>query len=84
MIVCPNSVVGNWKKELKKWLPELNVIKLIARKEFRYDIIKEYIIPRKFDIIVTSYEGINICLSDLKKVHWKYIVVDEAHRIKND
>lgn len=37
-----------------------------------------------FDVVVTSYEGINICLKDLKKISWKYIVVDEAHRIKND
>ncbi len=21
LIVCPNSVVSNWNKELKKWLP---------------------------------------------------------------
>lgn len=37
-----------------------------------------------FDVIVTSYEGINICLKNLKKIYWKYIIVDEAHRIKND
>lgn len=21
LIVCPNSVIGNWAKEFKKWLP---------------------------------------------------------------
>lgn len=31
LIVCPNSVMGNWVKELSKWLPQLRTIKLIAR-----------------------------------------------------
>lgn len=57
---------------------------MIARKEYRTDIIRDYIQKNNFDIIVTSYEGINICLKDLKKIYWKYIIVDEAHRIKND
>lgn len=84
MVVCPNTVVSNWKKELKKWLPDLRVVKLIARKEHRFEIIDRYIKTLNFDVIVTSYEGINICLKDLKRVQWKYLIVDEAHRIKND
>lgn len=83
LIVCPNSVVSNWAREFKKWLPQIKVIKLIARKEYRYDIINDYIKPRKFDVIVTSYEGINICGKALKNIYWQYIIVDEAHRIKN-
>lgn len=83
MIVCPNSVVSNWAREFKKWLPQLRVVKLIARKEYRYDIINDFIWPRKFDVIVTSYEGINICGKALKNIYWHYIIVDEAHRIKN-
>lgn len=84
LVVCPNTVVSNWKKELKKWLPDLKVVKLIARKEHRFDIIDQYIKTRNFDVIVTSYEGINICLKDLKRIQWKYLIVDEAHRLKND
>lgn len=76
-------MVGNWKRELNKWLPVLRVVKLIARKEYRYDIINNFIKKKEFDVIVTSYEGVNICLKDLKKIQWKYLIVDEAHRIKN-
>jgi SWI/SNF-related matrix-associated actin-dependent regulator of chromatin subfamily A member 5 len=35
LIVCPNSVVFNWLKEFKKWLPSLKAEILIARKEQR-------------------------------------------------
>ena len=84
LIVCPNSVVSNWKKEFNKWFPELKVIKLIARREYRFDIIDKYITPGNFDVIITSYEGVNICKKELKMIQWKYIIVDEAHRLKND
>lgn len=43
LIVCPNSVVYNWYREFTKWLPMFRVTKLIARKEFRYDIIRDII-----------------------------------------
>lgn len=84
LIVCPNSVMGNWAKEFKKWLPNLRVVKLIARKEFRHDTYEKYIRTREFDVCLTSYEGVNICKSELKRIHWKYVIVDEAHRLKND
>ena len=41
-------------------------------------------IPEKFDVLVTSFEGVRICLSYLKKIKWHYIVIDEAHKIKNE
>ena len=47
-------------------------------------MIKERIIPGKFEICITSYE---ICLmekSQFKKIHWQYLIIDEAHRIKNE
>ena len=59
-------------------------IKLIARMEERFDIINEYIKTKEFDIIVTSFEGVNICKKDLRKINWVYIIVDEAHWMKND
>lgn len=62
----------------------MKAIKLIARKEDRDFIINQYIKKKDFNIIITSYEGINICLKELKKINWNYIIVDEAHRMKND
>jgi SWI/SNF-related matrix-associated actin-dependent regulator of chromatin subfamily A member 5 len=68
----------------RKWLPSCRVLKLIATKLEREDILTNHLKPGKFDVCLTSYEGINICKSDLKKFHWKYIIIDEAHKIKNE
>jgi SWI/SNF-related matrix-associated actin-dependent regulator of chromatin subfamily A member 5 len=84
LIVGPTTVMGNWMRELKKWLPDLRAVKLLARKEYRYEIFEKYIRPKKFDIIVTSYEGVNICMKELSKINWHYLIVDEAHRLKNE
>ena len=38
----------------------------------------------KFEVVITSYEGVNICISTLKKIKWECLIIDEAHRIKNE
>jgi SWI/SNF-related matrix-associated actin-dependent regulator of chromatin subfamily A member 5 len=60
------------------------VVKLIATKDERQEILKKELKPDKFDICLTSYQGVNLCLSNLMKFKWKYIVIDEAHKIKNE
>ena len=40
--------------------------------------------PGMFDVCVTSYEMVIKEKSALKKFHWRYIVIDEAHRLKNE
>lgn len=37
-----------------------------------------------FDVVVTSFEGVRLGLTDLKKVKWQYLIIDEAHKIKNE
>lgn len=60
------------------------MVKLIATKDEREEILTSIVDKGKFDILVTSFEGVRICLSSLKKIKWHYIVIDEAHKIKNE
>jgi len=84
LIIGPKSTLGNWFREFKKWLPTCRTLKLIATKQEREEILAHHLKPGKFDVCLATYEGINICKTELKKFHWKYIIIDEAHRIKNE
>jgi SWI/SNF-related matrix-associated actin-dependent regulator of chromatin subfamily A member 5 len=84
LIIVPKAVIPNWKNEFKKWLPEVRVCNLIATKDQREEILKETINPGKFDVCLTTFEGVRIAMSALKKFNWEYIIVDEAHKLKNE
>lgn len=37
-----------------------------------------------FDVCITSFEMVIKEKNFFKKFHWRYIIIDEAHRIKNE
>ncbi|TXT12146.1 uncharacterized protein COLE_02556 [Cutaneotrichosporon oleaginosum] len=83
LVVVPKSTLDNWQREVNKWVPGFRVLVLQGTKEERAQLINDQILTQKFDILITSYE---MCLrekSTLRKFSWEYIIIDEAHRIKN-
>jgi len=47
-------------------------------------LAEEYLFSGEFDVCVTSYEMILLEKSVFKKFAWHYVIIDEAHRIKNE
>lgn len=47
-------------------------------------IISEEIMPGEWSVIVTSYEMVLREKACIRKFNWRYLVIDEAHRIKNE
>ncbi|KAI2602080.1 SWI/SNF family of DNA-dependent ATPase [Hypoxylon sp. NC1633] len=84
LIIVPKSTLDNWKREFTRWTPEVNVLVLQGAKEERHALINERLIDEKFDACITSYEMILREKAHLKKFAWEYIIIDEAHRIKNE
>ena len=84
LIVVPKSTLDNWHREFSQWIPDIDVVILTGAKDERHRLINERIIDEKFDVCVTSYEMVLIEKSHLKKFAWEYMIIDEAHRIKND
>ena len=84
LIVAPKSTITNWHNEVRKWTPDVKAFVFHGNKEERAELIRSLIKPRNFDLIITSYEMCLIEKSSLKNIEWQYIVIDEAHRIKNE
>jgi SWI/SNF-related matrix-associated actin-dependent regulator of chromatin subfamily A member 5 len=84
LVAVPKSTLDNWKREFERWTPEVNVLVLQGAKEERHQLINERLLNEEFDVCITSYEMILREKSHLKKFAWEYIIIDEAHRIKNE
>ncbi|CAG0902990.1 unnamed protein product [Cyprideis torosa] len=78
------STLTNWMNEFKKWCPSLNAVCLIGNQDERDQLIRDVIMPGKWHVCVTSYEMVIREKSVFKKFNWRYVVIDEAHRIKNE
>jgi SWI/SNF-related matrix-associated actin-dependent regulator of chromatin subfamily A member 5 len=83
LIVVPKSTLQNWAREFKQWTPDVNIVVLTGTKEERAEIMANRLIPQDFEVCITSYEICLIEKSAFKKFSFEYIVIDEAHRIKN-
>jgi SWI/SNF-related matrix-associated actin-dependent regulator of chromatin subfamily A member 5 len=86
LVLAPKSVVGNWYREFTKFCPSFRVLKMLGQdKVEREKLIKEELLGEKpYDVIVTSYDTFVIEKSAFKRFAWYYIIIDEAHRIKNE
>ncbi|XP_050226805.1 ATP-dependent DNA helicase DDM1 [Mercurialis annua] len=87
LVIAPLSTLSNWVNEISRFTPSINAIIYHGDKKQRDEIRRKYMprsIGSKFPIIITSYE---VALSDARKYlrhyDWKYVAVDEGHRLKN-
>lgn len=84
LVAVPKSTLGNWMNEIKRFCPHMRAIRFHGNKEERNRMRDHDMVPGKWDICVTSFEMVISEKSLLKKFHWRYIIIDEAHRIKNE
>ncbi len=77
LIVCPASLVFNWKREAEKFVPDFRIAAPAGSD--REKVLKE----GKFDLLILSYTAAKLCQTSLKKYHFEFLVLDEAQHIKN-
>ncbi|KAM1019379.1 hypothetical protein ACFX13_041467 [Malus domestica] len=83
LIIVPNAVLVNWKSELHTWLPSVSCIYYVGGKDQRAKLFSQEVCALKFNVLVTTYEFIMYDRSKLSKIDWKYIIIDEAQRMKD-
>ena len=84
LIVCPLSTLSSWSDHFEKWLPELKVYlhrgdpkdrkeKLMEMHKGTYDA----------DVVISTYQMVIRDAETMSNIKWCYLVVDEAHTLKN-
>ncbi|XP_021424061.2 chromodomain-helicase-DNA-binding protein 6 isoform X3 [Oncorhynchus mykiss] len=93
LIIAPLSTITNWEREFRTWT-EINVIvyhgsqisrQMIHQYEMYHKDQQGNIVSGgyKFHGVITTFEMIMADCPELKKIHWRCVVIDEAHRLKN-
>jgi helicase SWR1 len=83
LIVVPTSVILNWEMEFKKFCPGFKILTYYGNIEERRAKRKGWTNNDLWNVCITSYQLIIQDAQAFKKRSWHYLVLDEAHNIKN-
>ncbi|KAJ9455553.1 ISWI chromatin-remodeling complex ATPase ISW2 [Diplonema papillatum] len=86
LVICPRSVLGNWNRECARWSPGLNVFMFHGVGDERRPLKKKLANWQAagYDVVLSTWEQVTIELSVFKKIPFRYLILDEGHKIKND
>ena len=83
LIVCPASLVSQWRREIVKWAPDLRTVSIAGSARDRSTLWR---VPAHIKLI--SYDTLRGDVLTLRdspalRINWSVVVLDEASRIKN-
>ena len=79
LVICPASVLHNWRREAERFTPNLKVL-VLESGAARHNLRKQ--IPQH-DLIVTNYALLRRDLEEFQKFAFRAVILDEAQFIKN-
>ncbi|KAK4420573.1 Switch 2 [Sesamum alatum] len=80
LIICPSSVILNWESEFAKW----STFSVCVYHGPNRDLIMDKLEANDVEILITSFDTYRIQGSILSDIQWEIVVIDEAHRLKNE
>jgi superfamily II DNA or RNA helicase len=89
LIVVPNSTCANWRREIKKWAPDLRVVAYYGGRApqslaLQYELFPDGSRDMKAHVVIMSYDSAKDTRGNFNSVKWAGLVVDEAQALKND
>jgi SNF2 family DNA or RNA helicase len=81
LLVCPTSVVNNWRKEAARFTPELPVLVHHGADRLKGAAFRKAVDGQA--IVISSYALLHRDAGAFEKIDWAGIILDEAQNIKN-
>lgn len=78
LIICPTSLIANWRQEILKFAPEFTV--LIHRGSTRTGITGGL---QRAQIVLSTYDTVVNDISIFSSMNWSWLICDEAQALKN-
>jgi SNF2 family DNA or RNA helicase len=76
LIICPTSLVGNWRHEVIRFAPGLSV-------GIHHGTSRDTALLGRYDLTITTYPLAVRDFDAINALSWKTIIIDEAQNIKN-
>ena len=81
LVICPTSVVGNWRHELGRFAPSIRVLVHHGAERAAGDELVAA--AAEHDVVLSTYSLLHRDEEFLTRVKWNGLVLDEAQNIKN-
>lgn len=91
LVVVPNATCGNWRREFKKWTPDLRVVSFhggTAAQDltYKYELFPNKSKHMRAHVVIMSYESAQDPHTKtlFSSIRWVGLIVDEGQRLKNE